>query len=73
MSFHAILNLVGQCLFLKGGGAAVIWPITGLFAVFLDLSKAFDLVRHDILLDKLKRIRLDDVSIDWFTSYPSNR
>ena len=42
-------------------------------AVFLDLSKAFDLVRHDILLDKLKRIGLDNISIDWFTSYLSNR
>ena len=42
-------------------------------AVFLDLSKAFDLINHNILLDKLKRIGLNDISISWFRSYLSNR
>ena len=30
-------------------------------------------MRHDILLDKLKRLGLDNISIDWFTSYLSNK
>ena len=42
-------------------------------AVFLDLSKAFDLINHNILLEKLKRIGLNDSSISWFRSYLSNR
>ena len=42
-------------------------------AVFLDLSKAFDLVNHKILLDKLKKIGLDEISLKWFNSYLSNR
>ena len=31
------------------------------------------MVRHDILIDKLKRIGLDNTSLDWFSSYLSNR
>ena len=42
-------------------------------ACFLDLSKAFDLINHRILLEKLKKISLNDISIKWFSSYLSNR
>ena len=39
----------------------------------LDMSKAFDLVNHDILLQKLKLYRCNNETIKWFTSYLSSR
>ena len=41
--------------------------------VQLDLSKAFDLVNHSLLLQKLKLYRCDDSSLKWFSSYLSGR
>jgi len=45
--------------------------VTG--AVFLDLSKAFDTVDHQLLLKKLKSLGLNNNSMDWFKSYLSAR
>ena len=39
----------------------------------LDLSKAFDLVNHTILLEKLKLYRCNVESMQWFTSYLESR
>ena len=41
--------------------------------VFMDLSKAFDLVNHDVLRSKLAKYHLSPKALEWFTSYLSNR
>ncbi len=41
--------------------------------IFLDLKKAFDVVSHDILLDKLNKLGINEVELQWFKSYLNNR
>ena len=41
--------------------------------LMIDFRKAFDLVDHSILLQKLKLYRCDDNSLSWFESYLSDR
>ena len=41
--------------------------------IFLDLSKAFDLINHSLLIDKLKLYNFDSSAINWFTSYLKDR
>jgi Reverse transcriptase (RNA-dependent DNA polymerase) len=41
--------------------------------VFLDYSKAFDLVDHALLLKKLKNLNISEPAIKFFTNYLSNR
>ena len=41
--------------------------------VFIDLSKAFDTVHHNILLKKLEIYDIPDTHLQWFRNYVSNR
>ena len=42
-------------------------------AVYLDFSKAFDTVNHEILMSKLRHKGIRGVMLSWFKSYLSNR
>ncbi len=41
--------------------------------VFIDLKKAFDVCSHPILLSKLSRMGINGTSLQWFTTYLSDR
>lgn len=42
-------------------------------SIFIDFSKAFDTVNHDILLNKLYKYGFHDITYKWLKNYVSNR
>ena len=63
---NAICELVGHVV--KGHGKK-----EHTAAIFLDLSKAFDMLNHKILLQKLELYGIRGTPLNWFTSYLNNR
>ena len=63
---HAVLELIDKLILGIDNGNT---PIT----VFIDLSKAFDTLNHQILLCKLKYYGAHKKTLAWFDSYLSNR
>ena len=44
-----------------------------LLSIYIDFSKAFDTVRHDILLKKLNYYGIRGIVLEWFRDYLTNR
>ena len=65
-TIHAMINLFDTCLESLDQKLAV-------GGIFLDISKAFDCVDHDILLKKLDRYGVRGKAFDWFKSYLTDR
>ena len=63
---HAIQDLCGNIINNKDQGLKSA-------AIFLDLSKAFDTIPHDILLKKLEIYGIRGLCNKWFESYLTNR
>ena len=65
-TYMAVLTLVDKISEALNNGDYVI-------GVFLDFSKAFDAVDHDILLKKLEKYVFHGAALDWFRNHLSNR
>ena len=63
---HALINLVNKI-------ATAVDSNKYLARVFLDLSKAFDTLDHDILLTKLEAYGITDTALKWITDYFRHR
>ena len=67
-TIHPIIHLLNHC-----AEAASKSPPEYTIASLCDLSKAFDVINHDILLNKLHRYGIRGTINEWFKSYLSNR
>ena len=63
---HAILELTDKISKAMDEGLFTI-------GIFLDLSKAFDTVNHEILIKKLEHYGLRGICLQWFTNYLQER
>ena len=65
-TIHALLNFVDKV-------AHNIDDHSHLIGIFLDFSKAFDTINHDILLYKLSHYGIRGKALEWFRNYLNNR
>ena len=63
---HAVTEVTGEiCKGLENGKHTL--------AMFIDLSKAFDTINHDILYKKMYRYGIHGTALDWYKSYLTDR
>ena len=67
-TIHPILHLLND---ISNANDNISKDIT--LAIFLDMSKAFDTISHDILLHTLEHYGIRGTCKDWFASYLTNR
>ena len=67
-TIHPIIHLLNHC-----AEAASKSSPEFTIAALCDLSKAFDVINHDIVLNKLFRYGIRGTANDWFKSYLSSR
>ena len=65
---HPVLHLLNTC-----GEAQMQKPSQYMLSIFCDLSKAFDVLNHDILFHKMYRLGVRGTVLDWFKNYLHNR
>ena len=63
---HAILNIIDKIQYAIDSRDISC-------GIFLDFSKAFDIVNHKIRIQKLEYYGIRGIANDWFTSYLTNR
>lgn len=67
-TIHPVLQLLTQC-----ADANKLKPPHKILTLFCDLSKAFDVLDHEILLHKMHNLGIRGVAYAWFQNYLTNR